>query len=161
MTVAMFLVATVVLAVCLIAGAIVYSGAPLTEEPGLVARLKHFASTNSARTDLNSQFPELRWSQIPMDADTAVDRIEAISEKLGWQLQVEPADTSAGSVTHRLNAVVTTRLLRFNDNIQIEIQQLEKNLSNITVFSASNVGKGDFGANLAHILKLRQMLDGG
>lgn len=152
------LISTIVVIFCLIVAAIVYNGVSLTTDPGFLPRLSHFVSNNSAQTDLNSRFPELRWQQIPLDADSAVERIDSLCQAQGWQLTQTASDGKAEPNIRGMNIIVTTRLLRFNDNIQIKIQQIEKNLSNITVNSASNVGKGDFGANLAHILKIRNKL---
>ncbi|GMQ96704.1 MAG: hypothetical protein BMS9Abin15_0380 [Gammaproteobacteria bacterium] len=60
---------------------------------------------------------------------------------------------------YTVHAVVTTPLLRFKDDIDVRFELTDEQTSTIHIRSASRFGKGDFGANLSHIMDLQTALN--
>lgn len=136
--------------VLLSVGTIVKNGVPLTSDPGLWQRLKRFLSTNTAQTADDHTYPELVTPRYSLQPKELRQRVIQATTDLGWQLN-EDSD-------NELKFIVTTALARFKDDITINILAHDQG-SALHVVSQSRVGRADFGANVAHILKLRQRLD--
>lgn len=136
---------------------IIKNGVSLNSEPGMVARLKIFLSTHKAETANNASFNELRTPIYQASVDQALEAIKLVAEKKGWV--VEPTASKSALKPNTLHYVVTTKLLRFKDDIKISTEAINTNQVAIHVTSESRVGKADFGANLSHIIQLINELD--
>ena len=130
------------------------NGLPWDLPPGTMTRLVTYVTTHVADTAENSIFPELRprvYAGVPAEElYTAVD--QAVG-KLGWA--VSQRDRSA----HVVRAVITTRLMQFQDDIEIAAVDVGHGGSRLMVRAVSRTGQGDLGTNTAHILALYRMLD--
>jgi uncharacterized protein (DUF1499 family) len=74
--------------------------------------------------------------------------------KLGWQVLQRDAQRNT------LRAVVTTPLMRFQDDIGISVVPADDQRgAALFVRSESRIGRGDLGANTRHILDLYAQLD--
>lgn len=147
------LLAFVVLIPGLLLGSILKNGVPLFSDPGFSTRISTYLTTNVAATEPGHSFPELEprtWEQPPDDLFDLVT--EAVNE-LGWET------VSSDQDTYTLNAVVTTRVMQYKDDISIEVRDQGNGNSEMILRSASRVGQGDLGANLSHILSLYKTLD--
>ncbi|MGH8467750.1 MAG: DUF1499 domain-containing protein [Gammaproteobacteria bacterium] len=141
----------IVLPLGLLAGALAGNRLPWLEPPGPWVRLTTYLGSNVARTDAASAFAELR----PRLYDGAPGQIfaralEAVTQ-LGWEVAREDRDR------FRLEAVVTTRLLHFKDDLVVRLTP-EEGQSAVHVESRSRVGRGDLGANTRHILDFYEQL---
>ena len=120
---------------------------PLFEPPGPWARLKVYLGTNVAATRPDHPWPEMR--EIVLDGlapGQARERVVAAIARLGWET------VDAGPVD-RIHAVVTTRWLRFRDDLEIALSAVAGG-TRVDVRSASRVGRSDMGTNARHILDL-------
>jgi Protein of unknown function (DUF1499) len=123
--------------------------------PGRMARVLHYVTRNVADTNAPSPFPELRTRAYPgVGPDQLFSAAERAVGKLGWSvLQRDKGDRV-------LRAVVTTAILKFQDDIEIAVKDAAGSPPELRVRSVSRVGKGDLGANTAHILALYRAMDG-
>lgn len=124
---------------------------PILDPPGMGARLATYLGSNVAELKPDSPFPELRPRDYPIHHDRLCREIPVTLMDLGWAWQ------SAGDCRYR--AVVTTPLLRFRDDVSIEVQSLGGNGARLQVRSQSRVGRGDLGANTRHVLDLISALE--
>lgn len=147
------LVAVVALGVLLVAGTILKNWPPMLDSPGPVVRLGTYLSTNTVETREHAARPELRnrfYDAAPREtweaARVAVDR-------LGWNvLHSDPDDLS-------IQAVASTRLLRFEDDVYIRVRGVEPDLSTVYFRASSRLGRGDFAANTRKLLDFRAHLE--
>lgn len=137
-----------VLAVVLAAGAIALNRVPLLAPPGPWQRLSRYLGHNVAQTRPGSRFPELRTRRYPLAADALFADVERAVRQLGWRV------TARDPARRELRAVVVTPLLRFRDDILIRVNAEGVHTSSLYLRSRSRVGRGDFGANIRHILDL-------
>ncbi|MGH8512828.1 MAG: DUF1499 domain-containing protein, partial [Gammaproteobacteria bacterium] len=105
-----------------------------------------------AQTDAASAFAELRPRLYPGAPAEVFARAREAMTQLGWDVVREDRDRL------RLEAVVTTRLLRFKDDLVVRLVPAEGQTA-VHVESRSRVGRGDFGANTRHILDFYDQLD--
>ena len=139
------------LALILGMGALAMNRVPLTETPGLGARLGTYLTQNHAQTREAHPFPELRPPHLEDAPADAVDRVRGAMQELGWE--------SVRVAGMRITAEVVTPLLGFRDDVRVEVQPTEYGGTRIHIRSASRVGRADFGANLSHILELIAALE--
>jgi uncharacterized protein (DUF1499 family) len=122
------------------------------EEPGLLKRLAVYLTQNVAQTEDGHPFPELRPDVFRASADELYLAVQDAIIHLGWAV----SDTD--DMQYRINAVVTTQLLLFQDDVEIKIRNLscqdDKVVTALDVRSSSRVGKADLGANAGHIQSL-------
>lgn len=137
---------------CLIVGALMLNNLPLGAPPGLRRRLWTYLTTNVAETRADHPFPELELPCVPIAPGPLFTRLEHTVELLGWEL----VDSDARE--YRLHAVVETSLLKFKDDVVVQLQTGNRG-TEIHIRSNSRVGRGDLGANTRHILDLLEMLD--
>ena len=142
----------VALAVVLACGAIVGNHVPILAPPGPVERAVVYLTMNSARTRPGHDFPELRTRSYKPSRDEMFDRIERVMTAMGWKLQ--RADRSE----YAIDAVVSTPLLGFKDDVHVTLEPGADKGTLVDVSSHSRVGRGDFGANIAHIMALYDAL---
>jgi uncharacterized protein (DUF1499 family) len=152
-TAAVFAALAAVAAVVLACGAIIGNRVPVLAPPGPVERLRVYLSTNSARTRPRHEFPELRTRGYKLSRDETFDRIERVITEMGWKLQ--RTDRS----DYTIDAVVSTPLLGFKDDVHVMLKSTADKGTLVDVASHSRVGRGDFGANIAHIVALYNALE--
>lgn len=73
--------------------------------------------------------------------------------------EIVAADRSFGKIESdaeqgRLKFVATTGLMRFKDDVDIEVIQLEDGKTSLAIYSRSRVGYSDLGANQKRVRKL-------
>lgn len=142
---------------------IVSNHPPLSDPPGLVERIKTYLGNNVAETAPDSIYPELRPRRYALSAGQLFDAAMEACTALGW----EPVIGERQHYTIR--AVVTTRLWRFKDDVEIRVETGENRVPTsdgasangvwLSVRSASRLGRGDLGANTRHVLDLMDALD--
>lgn len=151
--VAALVVLAAVLVVILACGAIIGNRVPILAPPGPIERLRVYLSTNSARTRPRHEFPELRTRSYQRSRDETFDRIERAITEMGWKLR--RSDRS----DYTIDAVVSTPLLGFKDDVHVVLRSSADKSTLVDVASHSRVGRGDFGANIAHIVALYKALE--
>ena len=140
----------VALAILLPAGALALNRVPLTQPPGIAARLALYLGSNVAQTGPDAQRAELRPILLAGERAALLQAIAAACRGLGWR-NVRVDDTS-------VRAEVVTPWLRFTDDVQARLLPAPDGLLEARVRSASRVGRGDLGANARHVMELRAAL---
>ena len=140
----------VALAILLPAGALALNRVPLTQPPGIAARLALYLGSNVAQTGPDAQRAELRPILLAGEHAALLQAIAAACRGLGWR-NVRVDDTS-------VRAEVVTLWLRFTDDMQATLLPAADGLLEARVRSASRVGRGDLGANTRHVMELRAAL---
>ncbi len=143
----------VLLGVALIAAGVISNRLPLTEPPGLLTRLSTYLNTNVAETRENSPFAELRPRRYEAPPELLFDVARRAAQNLKWEITVLDA------AKKEIQAVVTTKVWGFKDDVMIQIQPVQPSGNWLWIRSASRVGKGDLGANTRHVLDLIQAVD--
>ena len=142
----------VVLASLLAAG-LISNDLPWSDPPGMGTRLVTYLSTNVAETTSDSAFPELRPRTYAAPAALMFDVARRAAEALHWELgTVEPE-------ARKIEAVVTTRVIKFKDDVTIWVEADGEERSTLFARSASRVGVVDLGANTRHIMDLFETVD--
>ena len=136
----------------LVAG-IVANRLPLNDPPGFSTRIATYLSTNVAETSAESVYPELKLRRY--EAPPALLFDIARRAVLGLKWEITAMDESKGEI----QAVVTTKVWKYKDDVTIQIQPAQPSGSWLWVRSASRVGKGDLGANTRHIMDLVRYVD--
>ncbi len=135
-------------ALALVVGAVAMNHVPLLDTPGLSERLRVYFTTHVAELGDATRFPELQAHDDARDAATLyADTLRAV-ENLGWEV-ISHDDTQ-----HRIEAVVTTGLWKFKDDVFLWIAAQPSGGARLYARSQSRVGRGDLGANTRHLLKL-------
>ena len=142
----------VVLASLLAAG-LISNDLPWSDPPGMGTRLMTYMSANVAETTSDSPFPELRPRSYAAPAALMFDVARRAAEALYWELStVEPE-------ARKIEAVVTTRVVKFKDDVTIWVEADGEERSTLFARSASRVGTIDLGANARHIMNLFETVD--
>ena len=142
----------VVLASLLAAG-LISNDLPWSDPPGAGTRLMTYLSTNVAETTSDSAFPELRPRTYAAPAALMFDVARRAAEALHWELgTVEPE-------ARKIEAVVTTRVIKFKDDVSIWVEADGEERSTLFARSASRAGVVDLGANTRHIMDLFETVD--
>jgi uncharacterized protein (DUF1499 family) len=145
-------IGAIVGALALMVGGLLLNQPPWFEPPGPLARLSVYLSTNRATTSDAAAFPELRPRRYKVTPDLMLLRIEKAVRALGWEIR------SFNLEARTIEAVVTTPLLRFKDDVSIEVQSGGESVT-VQVVAQSRIGKGDLGANARHVGDLYRTLD--
>lgn len=95
-------------------------------------------------------YPDLTPLLLNRDAKAVYTLAKAAMLKNGWQITSDQAE----QLPYRLEAVDTTMLMGFKDDIVLRIQPVGKNQTRIDARSKSRVGKSDLGKNAQRIQKL-------
>jgi uncharacterized protein (DUF1499 family) len=138
----------VLLGIALIVAGIIANRLPLTDPPGLLARLSTYLNTNVAETKEDSPFPELRLRRYEAPPELLFDVARRAAQSLRWEITTLDADKK------EIQAVVTTKVWGFKDDVTVQIQQAQPSGALLWIRSASRVGKGDLGANTRHVMDL-------
>jgi uncharacterized protein (DUF1499 family) len=142
-----------VIGVALIVAGIIANRLPLLEPPGLMTRLSVYLNTNVAETTPDSSFPELQPRRSAAPPELLFDLARRAAQGLGWEITVLDAEKK------EIQAIVTTKIWKFKDDVTITIKPTQPNGSELWIRSASRVGKGDLGANTRHILDLEMAVN--
>jgi hypothetical protein len=132
----------------LLAAGIIANRLPLAEPPGVAARLFTYLNTNVAETTEDSPYAELRLRRYDAPPSLLFDVARRAVQNLKWEI------TSLDAEKKEIQAVVTTRVWKFKDDVTIQARPAQPSGSVLWVRSASRVGKGDLGANTRHIMDL-------
>lgn len=98
------------------------------------------------RRPTEAGYPGLSNLQLAASPEAAWNTVLALVEERGWRIA---ARDDAGK---RVQAVATTRLLRFRDDIVIEVRPGPRpNSATVAMRSKSRLGRGDLGANAKRI----------
>ena len=149
-TVLLFAAALAALLILLAAGALLGNSATLFAAPGPLARLSRYLTHNTATTGPASFFPELRHEEIDASPDHVGAAVLAAASELGW------ARKDGDKAANHFHFVLTTGLFHFKDDIHVTVLPEPSGNTLLHIESASRVGRGDFGANLAHVRALRE-----
>lgn len=139
----------------LLALGLLWNRPPFTEPPGFAVRLKTYLTTHVAETRDDALFPELRPRRYPIAPDALFGAAVDAAWHLGWDV------VSIDAQTRVLQAVVTTPLWRFKDDVVARVQTSPQGGSVLYIRSESRVGKGDLGANTRHVLELLESVERG
>lgn len=86
---------------------------------------------------------------VPLDTPLGRDRVHAVARaamtRAGWQIVGD--DVAAG----RLEAIATTRWLRFKDDVVVRLRDRPEGGTRVDVRSKSRIGRNDFGTNARRI----------
>ena len=137
----------------LLAAGLISNDLPWSDPPGMGTRLMTYLSTNVVETTADSAFPELRPRTYAAPAALMFDVARRAAEALHWELNtVEPEE-------RKIEAVVTTKIIKFKDDVSIWVEADGEARSTLFARSASRVGKGDLGANTRHLMNLFETVD--
>lgn len=116
-------------------------------------------TTNSAATDPRSE--DLKPAHLSLSPAVAAERVMAIVAALPRWSVAEPSDpTAAEEGVIRLHLVRTTPIMRFKDDIHVElIPEADGAATTVMIRSQSRVGKGDLGQNPRNIRELLRSLE--
>ncbi len=132
--------------------AVMLNKVPVFDPPGWKTRLKIYLSTNSAEMGPNNPLPELRPPRYPVSVAQLFDSAREAAIELDWDIvTIDHAQMS-------LDVIISTPLLGFKDDMKIRAKEAENGESSLHASSRSRTGRADFGANLGHILRLKDML---
>jgi Protein of unknown function (DUF1499). len=106
----------VVIAITLVLGGLVSNSPPLRDPPGVWVRLVAYFSSNIAETREDNPFPELRPRRYNLSADELYCGAREAIQELGWKARREDQNKL------EVEAVVTTPLWRFKDDVRIRIE---------------------------------------
>jgi len=142
-----------VLFISLSSFALIQNDVPWGDPPGFFRRLLVYVSQNVAETSDDASFPELRTRTYDHPVSVYLDLLPAHMAHMGWQVQGIDRDAMT------IDAVVSTPLLGFKDDLHIRLEPASKEQTRLHVRSASRFGRADYAANLGHILRLYQEID--
>jgi hypothetical protein len=136
----------------LVIGGLAANRPPLLDPPGPWVRLRTYLGSNRAETVPEGVFPELRPRVYALSGPEVYrSAVDAVAD-LGWDLR------SSDPEGLRIEAVVTTRLFRFKDDVVLRIEPSAQT-STVYCSSRSQIGRGDLAANARHILDLYERLE--
>ena len=144
-----------VIVVSLLVAGLISNDLPWRDPPGAGPRLLTYGLSTVAETTPDSAFPELRPRAYAAPAALMFDVARRAAEALHWELgTVDPE-------ARKIEAVVTTRVLKFKDDITIRVEADGDARSRLLARSASRfvLGLGDLGANSRHIMNLFETVD--
>jgi len=129
---------------------ILKNGTSITDAPGTSARLKTFLSTNIAKTQNNSIYPELESKTYSLPKAELSVHIKKAAEQLSYSLNNNSEDS--------MSFIVTTGLMKYKDDLTLTFLVNEHGTT-LEAHSKSRKGRADFGANIANITKLFSELE--
>ena len=144
-----------VIVVSLLVAGLISNDLPWGDPPGPGSRLLTYATASVAETTPDSAFPELRPRSYAAPAALMFDVARRAAEALHWELStVDPE-------AWKIEAVVTTRVLKFKDDLTIRVEADGDERCRLFARSASRfiLGLGDLGANSRHIMNLFETVD--
>jgi len=105
---------------------------------------------NDVETGKTPQYPDLHVTDFGAGVERVTQAVKTVVGRLpGWTL----VGSGSGPAGGEIQAVRTTRLLRFKDDVTIRIRR-EGGRTQVSVRSRSRIGKIDFGQNARNIQEL-------
>lgn len=101
------------------------------------------------RAPTERAYADLRNLVLPQAPPEVFAAVAALVEERGWQEAARAPGTA--QTPWRLQAVAVTRLLRFRDDVMVEVRPAPDGGSIVAMRSKSRVGRGDMGANARRI----------
>lgn len=97
-------------------------------------------------------YPDIAPIRLPLPRAQAFERAVAAAREQGWEIAAAEADEG------RIEAVATTSLWAFKDDVVIRLREAGPAETVVDVRSMSRVGRGDVGANAERIRAFREAL---
>ena len=138
----------VVLVVGLVFLTLQKNNAHLFQEPGINKRLSIYLTKNTAATEDNHPFEELRTPVFSVGAEKLYQRVLYVAAELGWSILANDMDNQ------NANFVVRTPVFLFEDDVFVQVNSINLNESSLYIQSSSRTGRADLAANSGHIQKL-------
>ncbi len=119
---------------------------------GAAFTLSRWPVINDVRNGETPEYHDIQPQYLPAPPEQVYEAALNAVRGFGWEiLEKDPA-------TGRIEAVATTRFLRFKDDISIRIQAAEQGGSRVEMRSRSRVGRGDLGTNARRIRAFQEAL---
>jgi uncharacterized protein (DUF1499 family) len=99
---------------------------------------------NDVRTGGTPEYADLQPQRFSEPPQRVFEAAVASAQSLGWEIAGQDAGTG------EIQAVATTRLLRFKDDVTVNVGR-DGEATVVNVRSHSRIGKGDLGANARRI----------
>lgn len=106
---------------------------------------------NDVTTGATPEYPDLRPQVFAAPVPAVLEAAAAVARAEGWEITREDRDAAV------LEAVATTPLMRFKDDVTITVSR-DGERTKVVVRSHSRIGKGDLGANAKRIRKFQEEL---
>jgi uncharacterized protein (DUF1499 family) len=103
---------------------------------------------NDVRTGATPQYPDLQPQRFAQPYDRVFDAALTTARAQGWDVTTNDRDRG------HIEAVSTTRLFRFKDDVTIDVTR-DGDSAVVNVRSHSRIGKGDFGTNARRIRRFQ------
>jgi len=143
------LAALLVVIVALTSGAIVSTGAPLFQTPGILYRVSSYLTTNGVETVPASVFPERELTSYYRPVDQVFGAALASARSLGWQIRQSAEDQKT------FEAIARTPVWGFKDRIRVRVERTEQKASALHFRGQARLGVADFGQNTARLINFR------
>ena len=137
----------------LLAAGLISNDLPWSDPPGAGTRLLTYLTTNIAETTPDSAFPELRPRRYAAPAALMFDVARRAADALQWE------SSTVDPEARKIEAVVTTKIIKFKDDVTIWVEADGEERSTLFARSASRVGLNDLGANTRHLMNLFETVD--
>ncbi len=137
----------------LLAAGLIANDMPWSDPPGMGTRLMTYLTTTIAETTPDTAFPELRPRTYAAPAALMFDVARRAADALHWE------SSTVNPEARKIEAVVTTKIIRFKDDVTIWVEADGEERSTLFARSASRVGWGDLGANTRHLMNLFETVD--
>ena len=137
----------------LLAAGLISNDLPWSDPPGAGTRLLTYLTTNVAETIPDTAFPELRPRRYAAPAALMFDVARRAADALQWE------SSTVDPEARKIEAVVTTKIIKFKDDVTIWVEADGEERSTLFARSASRVGLNDLGANTRHLMNLFETVD--
>lgn len=101
---------------------------------------------NDVKTGQTPEYADIQPQKFNQPLEKVCDEALAVSQAMGWELRESKRD-STGCV---IEAVATTRLFKFKDDVTVTITT-DNSVTVVNARSKSRIGKGDLGTNARRI----------
>lgn len=141
-------IVVVVLIIGLVFLTLIRNDANLFQPPGVNERLATYLTKNTAATEDNHPFEELRTPVFSVGAEKLYQRVLYVAAENGWSVLSNDMDNQ------NANFVVRTPVFLFEDDVFVQVNFINMNESSLYIQSSSRTGNADLAANAGHIQKL-------
>lgn len=114
--------------------------------------LSRWPVINDVRTGETPEYPDIQPQYLSGPPEQVYEAALNVARGFGWEILVK--DPAKG----RIEAVATTRLMRFKDDISIRVQAAGEGSSRVDMHSRSRVGRGDLGTNARRIRAFQEAM---